>query len=269
MGRVTALGAGIAVGLVLAMPASGALEARLSISPKRPIALEAAQILVRTYVPLARPDGSCCRLGKPYAPRSYPFRVEAVSPAGKTSRIRVHWARDNEFRGVFRFPGPGRWQIQLPQFRQSIAVGVRPPVPTAAPDGFGSLGRPGCEPPSPAGSKHGFRTIFGTAIGGERLWALPSMPSGATWSRNDAAVFDGLVGEEVKIVFAMTSVAGPFHAIGPGGTTFEPVWRRGHNGRTWVGEPGHQWGAGFVFPEAGCWRIRVGPRGDVWLLVRS
>ena len=121
----------------------------------------------------------------------------------------------------------------------------------------------------PAGSKHGFRTIFGTAIGGEQLWALPSMPSGATWGRNDAAVFDGLVGKEIKIVFAMTSVAAPFHAIGPDGTTHEPVWRRGHIGRTWVGEPGHQWGAGFVFPEAGCWRIRVGPRGDVWLLVRS
>lgn len=52
-------------------------------------------------------------------------------------------------------------------------------------------------------------------------------------------------------------------------TTLAPVWRRGNIGRTWVGEPGHEWGAGFVFPEAGCWRIRVGPRGDVWLLVRS
>lgn len=258
-----------ASGLVLAAPASGALEARLAISPQRPAALEPTQVVVRTYLPRIREDGSCCELGERYAPRSYPFRVEAVSPAGKTSRIRVRWARGNEFRGVFHFPNPGRWQIQLPQFRQRIAVSVRPPVPTAAPAGFGSLGRAGCAPPSPAGPKHGFRTIFGTAIGGERLWALPSMPNGATWSRNDAAVFDGVARKEIKIVFAMSAVRAPFHAIGPNGTTLEPVWRRGHTGRTWVGEPGHQWGAGFVFPEAGCWRIRVGSRGDVWLLIRS
>lgn len=269
MSRLTAFGAAIAVGLVLAAPAGGALEARLSVSPKRPAALEPTQVIVRTYVPEIRADGSCCRLGEPYAPRSYPFRVEAVSPAGKTSRVRVRWARGNEFRGVFRFPSAGRWQVQLPQFRQSIAVRVRPAVPTPAPAGFGALGRPGCQPSSPAGSKYGVRTIFGTAIGGEQLWALPTMSKGATWGRNDAAVFDGLVGKEIKIVFAMTAVRPPFHAIAPDGATLEPVWRRGHLGAPWVGIAGHQWGAGFVFPESGCWRIRVGTRGDVWLSIRS
>lgn len=269
MGKLTALGAGMAVGLVLATPAGGALEARLSISPKRPAALEPTQVVVRTYVPAFRADGSCCRLGEPYAPRSYPFRVEAVSPAGKTSRIRVRWARGNEFRGVFRFPSPGRWQVQLPQFRQSLAVRVRPPVPTPSPVGFGPLGLPGCAPPSPAGPEQGFRTIFGTAIGGDQLWALPFMSKGASWGRTDAAVFDGLVGKEIKIVFAMTAVRTPFHAVGPDEATLEPVWRRGHVGANWVGIPGHQWGAGFVFPEAGCWRIRVGSRGDVWLFLRS
>ena len=269
MGRLTALGAvAVAVGLALTASAGGALEARLSISPKRPVALAPAQIVVRAYAPLMRADGSCCRL-EPRAPRSYPFRVEAVSPAGKTSRIRVRWARGNEFRGVFRFPSPGKWQIQLPQFRQSIAVSVRPPVPTPSPAGFGPIGRPDCAPPSPAGSEQGFRSIFGTAIGGEQLWALPSMPKGATWGRIDAAVFNGLVGKEIKIVFAMTAVRTPFHAIGPDGATLEPVWRQGHVGATWVGIPGHQWGAGFVFPAPGCWRIRVGSRGDVWMLVRS
>ena len=270
MTRLTALGAvGVAVGLVLAASAGGALEARLSVSPKRPAALESTHVVVRTYVPEIRADGSCCRLGEPYAPRSYPFRVEAVSPVGKTSRIRVRWARGNEFRGVFRFPSAGTWKVQLPQFRQSIAVRVRAPVPTPAPQGFGQLGRLRCEPPSPAGAKHGFRTIFGTSVGGEQLWALPSMSKGATWGQNDAAVFEGLVGKEIKIVFAMTAVRVPFHAIGPDGATVEPVWRRGHIGPTWVGIPGHQWGAGFVFPEPGCWRIRVGTRGDVWMLIRS
>ena len=268
MGRLTAFGAAIAVGLVVAAPAGGALEARLSISPKRPTALEPTQVVVRTYAPLIRADGTCCRL-EPYKPRSYPFRLEALSPAGKVTRIRVRWARGNEFRGVIRFPAPGRWHVQLPQFRQSIAVKVRPPVPTPAPAGFGPLGRLGCEPPSPAAPKYGFRTVFGTAIGGEQALALPFLPPGASWGRDNAAVFDGLVGKRVKIVFATTFAGPPFHAVGPDGATLQPIWRQGHVGPTSFGISGQQWGAAFVFPEPGCWRIRVGARGDVWVSIRS
>jgi hypothetical protein len=111
--------------------------------------------------------------------------------------------------------------------------------------------------------------VFGTAVGREQVWALPFLPKGTTWARTDAAAFDGLVGKEMKIVFAATAVRAPFHAVGPSGATVEPVWRQGHLGPTWVGIPGHQWGAGFVFPEPGCWRIRVGSRGDVWMSIRS
>lgn len=256
-------------GLVLAMPAAGALEVKLVTSPKRPAALERTVVTMRTFVPLIRDDGSCCRL-EPGGPRAYPFRVEAVSPTGKTSRIRVRHVEGNEWRGIFRFATPGRWRVELPQFRKSISVRVRPPLPTQAPAGFGPLGRLGCAPPSPAdASAQGLRDVFGTAVGDEELWALPFLPKGATWARTDAADFDGLVGKEMKIVFAMTSYRTPFNAVGPDGLTLEPLWRQGHIGATWVGIAGHQWGAGFVFPEPGCWRIRVGSRGDVWMLVRS
>lgn len=255
-------------GLVLSTAAAGALEARVSVSPKRPAALEASTVVVKAFAPLIRADGSCCRL-EPYAPRSYPFRVEAVSPTGKTSRIRVRWARGNEWRGVVRFSRPGRWQIRLPQFFETVRVRVGPPVPTPAPVALGPLGRPGCAPPSPADPERR-QALFGTAVGDEQLWALPILPgNGASWGRTDAAVFDGLVGKEMKIVFAMTSRMPPFVAVGPDGVEHQPVWTRGHLGPTWAGIAGHQWGAGFVFTKPGCWRIRAGPRGDVWMLIRS
>jgi hypothetical protein len=146
----------------------------------------------------------------------------------------------------------------------------RPEMATEPPARFGSLGRPGCTPPSPADpTQRGFRDIFGTAVGDEQLYALPFLPEGASWARTDAAVFDGLVGKGVKIVFAMTQRVPPFRAEGPSGTAISPVWVQGHLGPTWVGIPGHQWGSQFVFPEPGCWRIRAGPHGDVWLLIRS
>lgn len=254
--------------LVLATPAAGALEVKLSVSPRRPAALERSTVVVKVFAPLVRADGSCCRL-EPYAPRSYPFRVEAVSPAGKVSRIAVRHARGNEWRGVVRFSVPGRWRIDLPQFRKRMSVRVGPPVATPSPVGFGPLGRPECAPPSPARPTHGFRTMFGTAVGDRQLWALPFLSDGASWARTDAAVFDGLVGKGVKIVFAMTERVPPFRADGPSGTAISPVWVRGHLGPTWVGIPGFQWGAQFVFPEPGCWRIRAGPHGDVWILIRS
>lgn len=275
MGRLTVLGAAIAVGLVMAAPAGGALEVRLSAEPARPAALEPVAITLRSFVPVLRRDGSCCRL-EPGGLRSYPFRVEAVSPAGKIVRVRVRAGEGNLWRGVFSFATAGRWTLRVANYadggyrasfgaRPRITVRVSAPRPTPAPAGFGSLGRPGCERASPARG----REVFGTAIGGEQLWAMPVMPGGAAWIRLDRAEFQGLVGKEMKIVFAMTSYRTPFVAIGPGGLTVEPVWRRGHLGSTWVGIPGLQWGAGFVFPEPGCWRISVGSRGALYFLIRS
>lgn len=277
MRRLTVFGAALAVILVLAAPAGGALEVRLSIEPARPAALEPATITLRSYLPVIRSDGSCCRL-EPGGSRSYPFRVEAVSPAGKVMRVPVRPTHRNLWRGAVTFPTEGRWTIRAANFAQGgyrpafgsrprILVKVGPPRPTPAPAGFGPLGRQGCSPASPARG----RELFGTAVGGEQLWAMPVMPGdGAAWARPDRAEFERLVGKETKIVFAATTGRGPLlHAVGPVGTIVEPVCTRGHIGSTWVGIPGHQWGAGFVFPQAGCWRIRVGPRADLWLLVRS
>jgi hypothetical protein len=281
MRRFIALGAGIAVGLALAVPAAGALEVRLSTEPARPAALERTQIVLRTYLPLVRADGTCCKL-KPGGPRSHPFRVEAVSPAGKISRVRVRQAEANTWRGAVSFPIPGRWTVRvanyaaggyrhLPGARPRIRVDVGAPVPTPPPAGFGPLGKRACQPPSPADrSPRPFRDVFGTAVGDEELWALPFLPAGATWAQTDSAVFDGLVGKEIKIVFGMTSFHAPLQAIGSGGAAVAPV--RGptfHSSSSWVRQPGSEWGAGFVFPNSGCWRIRVGSRGDLWILIRS
>lgn len=279
MGRLTALGAAIAVGLVLVAPAAGALEVRLTIEPARPNALESVTVALRSYVPVVRGDGTCCRL-EPDGARSYPFRVEAVSPTGKVVRVRVRPVGSNLRRGVITFPAAGRWTLRVANYAQRgyrpafgarprITVRVAAPRPTPAPAGFGSLGRAGCAPASPASRKHGLRTVFGTALGGEQLWAMPVMADGAAWASEDRAEFERMVGKEIKIVFAMTSYRTPFVATGPGGVTIEPVWRQGHVGSTWVGIPGHQWGAGFVFPEPGCWMISVGARGALYLLVRS
>jgi hypothetical protein len=96
------------------------------------------------------------------------------------------------------------------------------------------------------------------------------LPEGASWVRPDAAVFDGLVGKQMKIVFGMTAFHSPFRAIGPGGLEILPVWGPSlHTGSNWSRQPGAEWGAGFVFPQPGCWRVSVGSRGDVWVLVRS
>lgn len=279
MSRLTALGAVVAVGLLLAAPAGGALEVKLSIEPARPAALEPVTVTLRTYVTVPRADGSCCRLERGDV-RSYPFRVEAVSPTGKVVQLRVRPAGPNLRRGVATFPTAGRWTLRVANYadggyrpafgsRPRITVRVAEPRPTPAPAGFASLGKQGCSPPSPAASRQGFRTLFGTAIGGEQLWAMPVMADGAVWARSDRAEFERMVGKEIKIVFAMTSYRTPFVATGPGGVTIEPVWRQGHIGPTWIGIPGHQWGAGFVFPEPGCWKISVGWRGALYLLVRS
>ena len=277
MRRVAVVGASLAAVLVLATPAAAALEVRLTITPSAPHALEPTKLALRTYLPVLRDDGSCCRLVSG-GPASYPFRVEVVSPAGRLSRVRVRSSGKHSWGGVFTFPTPGRWQVRVANYPGCASVvGARPCLwvrvvaarTTPAPAGFGPLGRSGCAPPSPTRADGGFREIFGTAVGGEQLWALPSLPKGTTWARDDVAAFDGLVGKEMKIVLASTSVRAPFHAVGPDGAIIEPVWRRGHVGPTWVGIPGHQWGAGFVFPESGCWRIRVGPRSELWMSIRS
>jgi hypothetical protein len=228
-------------------------------------------VQLRTFTPFLRKDGSCCRLG-PADPRGYPFRVQAVSPLGRTSRIRVFRARRGLWKGTVRFDRPGRWQVRVANYASVYAyVRVRPAVATPPPGGFAFLGRPGCDPPSPRNSLGeafpAIGEVFGTALGG-RLWALFFH---GTWASRDSAVIDGVVGKDVKIVFRMTGV-GDFsvEAVGPDGTARAPVSGPTHHpSSTWT-RPGSEWGTQFVFGQPGCWRIHAthgDVAGDVWLSV--
>lgn len=79
------------------------------------------------------------------------------------------------------------------------------------------------------------------------------------------------VGEELKIVWRMTGQGdlsvSYFAPDGrPGVLTFGP---EAHGGSTYQ-RPGDEWGTGFSFDAAGCWRIhleRSVGSGDVWLPV--
>src|SRR5919198_4095188 len=170
-------------GLFWSTPAHAALEVRLTVKPLSPLAGTRALIELRTYSPLIRADGSCCRLA-PADPVGYPFRVEAVSPAGDMTRVRVRRARRSLWRGTFRFPTPGRWQVRVanygptyehaPGARPRIWVRVRQRQATTPPSSFGPLGSPGCSPPSPrnrAGDNASRAEVFGTAVGGS-FWGL-------------------------------------------------------------------------------------------------
>lgn len=65
-------------------------------------------------------------------------------------------------------------------------------------------------------------------------------------------------GKEIKIVWRMTG-DGPLRASAalPDGTRARLAWGpEEHGGSTWH-KPGQEWGTGFVFPKAGCWRIQL------------
>jgi hypothetical protein len=78
-----------AAALALAFPASAraALEVKLAVVPDSPKKGASTVVQLRPYWTYNRPDGSCCML-KPAAV-SYPFKVQAVSPAGRVARIVV------------------------------------------------------------------------------------------------------------------------------------------------------------------------------------
>ena len=79
------------------------------------------------------------------------------------------------------------------------------------------------------------------------------------------------VDEEIKIVWRMTD-KGPFKLVAllPDGTRVEPIWGpEEHGGSSWQ-RPGDEWGTGFRFPRAGCWRLiasRDNSVGEIRLLV--
>ncbi|MFG1698567.1 hypothetical protein [Nonomuraea sp. NPDC049309] len=106
----------------------------------------------------------------------------------------------------------------------------------------------------------GFPEVRGTAEGAE-LWGLLFVRT-TPLKR----------GDEVKIVWRMTG-EGPLkvRASLPDGTQAKLIWGpEEHGGSNWR-RPGQEWGTGFVFPKAGCWKIeltRTRGSGHLWLPVR-
>jgi hypothetical protein len=232
------------------------------VRPRSPIAGEQATVEVRNAGARSRP------------------RVEAIAPTGRKSRVALREVRRGLWRGAFRFNRVGRWHLRLVsrgtagvQFR--LIVRVRAPSPTPPPLEFGPLGRPRCEPASPryrgATAFPAIGEVFGTTIRGE-LWALFSSLGGGRWASSEAAIIEQAVGQELKIVFRFTGSLGALVVTGPDGKKLLPIWGpRAHSGSDWA-RPGSEWGTGFIFPEPGCWRIRISDgvvAGDVWLKVLS
>lgn len=79
------------------------------------------------------------------------------------------------------------------------------------------------------------------------------------------------VREQVKIVWRMTG-SGPLSltTTSPQGDPVALRWGPEHHGGSTYHRPGDEWGAGYLFPSAGCWHLhaqRAAGSADVWLQV--
>jgi len=115
----------------LAIPASAsaALEVKLSVVPTTPKKGASTVVQLRPYWTYNRPDGSCCQL-RPADVR-YPFRVEAVSPSGRVTRLVMRRTKNRfVWSGRIVFRAAGRWTLRAPQWgpRYSRHYGARPRI---------------------------------------------------------------------------------------------------------------------------------------------
>lgn len=158
-------------------------------------------------------------------------------------------------------PGEGCYRAAMRVLAPAVAVALlvacggpeTPPQASAGPTAAfpvagatpAPLGGPGCDPPSPATGLLGLPEVRGTPDHpGDELWAL---------------VFGRLrTGRTTKIVWKVTG-EGPFRAAAfhPEGTWVEPAWGPELHGSSNWERPGREWGAGFLFPLAECWHVRV------------
>jgi len=77
--------------------------------------------------------------------------------------------------------------------------------------------------------------------------------------------------EDAKIVWRMTG-SGPLQlsTVSPEGTAVALQWAPEAHGGSNYDRPGEEWGAGNLFPTAGCWRLhaqRTTGSADLWLEV--
>jgi hypothetical protein len=136
------------------------------------------------------------------------------------------------------------------------------PVPRSTPTTTGTsrrrLGAAGCRPASPIATGP---EIQGTGKGAT-LYGLIMTTSPAPIK----------TAEQVKIVWRMTG-SGPLHltAFSPQGTAVPLQWGpEAHSGSNFD-RPGREWGAGYLFNRAGCWRLhaqRTAGSADVWIDVQ-
>ncbi len=101
-----------------------------------------------------------------------------------------------------------------------------------------------CTPSKILTASSSFPEIQGSMQTGGELWALLFF--------NKA-----VVSKEEKIVWRITGSRGDFtvQAQNDEGTIISPVWGpEYHESSTWE-RPGEEWGTGFNFPKAGCWKL--------------
>jgi hypothetical protein len=125
-----------------------------------------------------------------------------------------------------------------------------------------ALGRPGCRPPSPIAAGGMGAEVQGTGHGATLYGLIQS-----------AAPLPVRTGQQVKIVWRMTG-SGPLRlsATSPQGKPAALQWGPEIHGGSNYDRPGHEWGAGYLFPTAGCWHLhaqRSNASADVWLRVAT
>lgn len=193
-------------------------------------------------------------------------------------RVRLVRVGPRRWRGVVKFPRPGRWVLVEPcgcesgistaQVKLLVDVSAKPVAPPAL---DGPMGAEGCAPPSPARPWAPPSTALvearGTS-GDHELWGLVF---GGLWASSTATIFTRDPAKEFKIVWRMTGT-GPLRlvATAPSGATTGPVREPTPHGSNW-NRPGDEWGSSFLLPEDGCWRIRASRDsgyGDLWIVVR-
>lgn len=124
------------------------------------------------------------------------------------------------------------------------------------------LGAAGCAPASPITARAIGPEIQGTGHGATLYGLL--MPTKPMPVR---------AGEQLKVVWRMTG-SGLLHltATSPHGQPVALQWGPEIHGGSNYHRPGEEWGAGYLFPTAGCWHLhaqRAHASADVWLQVAS
>ncbi|HSJ86688.1 MAG TPA: hypothetical protein VK909_05715, partial [Anaerolineales bacterium] len=103
----------------------------------------------------------------------------------------------------------------------------------------------GCQPSKIQKSDNGFTEVQADMKSDGEIWALLFFETAH-------------VNEDEKIVWRITGDVDEFQAQAQNeeGTIIQPTWLEYHGGSNWQ-RPGQEWGTGFTFPTAGCWRITV------------